>query len=856
MSLAICFLEDTFTDGQDFDTSFVPTFVINEGGTTTSGTFGAANFSVTPNPSGSEDVFFNVAAEVPDGTLTGDLFADTTISGATTVTVTFRTVIQDAFETDFPSGDASVDTGDVLSNQVTVTGTLPSGETEQDTGEASVQIEGPSITKEVYAIDGVLFNPGDEVVAGRTTTYRIRLDLSTSDFENLVLTDFLPLPFYVATEVGSFDPSIAGATPPPAGVATYGADHTLDTVVPGTAAGPTITTDGVANTIAFDFGSFDSDPSEPSVIDILFTVTGQDVLTADGLTLQNQVLATYGTTNSGSASSAALAPVVVAAPELVLTKGVVATTAVDPTFSPDAVGPVAFAAPGSADSFAGGINSTNLAASPIDSNLSDADAGDLVTFAIVIENNGGADAFNLLIQDVIPAEYLQPGSGYNLQVRDGDGNALAFNGADADLFGTGIEIIDPAATTGSINSFDDAQDNGDGSNIIVITYDLELAVAVGADETFTNTAEIAEFGAVDGGNDHTAGSTNPDWVDDATVDTPNFDATKSIVATSEAHTGFVSGVERVTIGEIIRYRLVAEIPEVTVDNLIIQDLLPTGLEFINDGTADVAFISDGGITSTPVGTLGVSVGAGAFVSGNETDLATTTPTFALGDNNIGSTISVNSNTDNYNSGSNVFFKLGQIENADNDVDLEFVVIEFNALVLNFGGNNNNTLRTNSFRVQNGSTPFVESNDVDVRIAEPRINNVTKTATPTTGDAGDLISFEVTFSNNPSPTRSDAFDVQLIDTLPPEFALVPSSIVAVGGSGTSGIVNNSVGNDIIIDIAQIPVGGTVTVTYQATLITTVQPGEVVTNLAELTYTGLPGQGTAVNPTGSVTPGAKR
>ena len=465
------FLEDTFTDGQNFDTSFVPTFVINEGGTTTSGTFGAANFSVTPGTGGSEDVFFNVAAEVADGTLTGDLFADTTISGGTTVTVTFRTVIQDVFETDFPSGDASVDAGDVLSNQVTVTGTLPSGQTEQDTGDASVTIEQPSIIKEVYAIDGVLFNPGDEVVAGRTTTYRIRLDLPTSDVENLVLTDFLPLPFYLSTEVTSFDTSIAGATPPPAGVATFGADHTLNTVVPSTAGGPAITIDGVANTVAFDFGSFDVDPSEPSVIDVLFTVTGQDVLTADGLTLQNQVLATFGTTNSGQASNAALAPVVVAAPELVLTKGVVATTAVDPTFSPGAVGPVAFAAPGSANSFAGGINSTNLAASPIDSNLSDADAGDLVTFAIVVENGGGADAFNLLIQDVIPAEYLQPGSGYNLQVRDGDGNALAFNGTDADLFGTGIEIIDPAATTGAINSFDDAQVNGDGSNIVVITYD-------------------------------------------------------------------------------------------------------------------------------------------------------------------------------------------------------------------------------------------------------------------------------------------------------------------------------------------------------------------------------------------------
>jgi fimbrial isopeptide formation D2 family protein/uncharacterized repeat protein (TIGR01451 family) len=849
------FLDDVLGDGQDFDTTFAPTLVINEGGVVTSGAFAAANFSVTPGSAGVEDIFFDIAAEVPDGVLTGDLFADATMDGATSVTVTFRAVIQDVFDSDFPSGDPSVDIGDILTNDVTVTGTLPSGQTEEDTGATSIEILGPSVTKEVYAIDGVLFSPGDEIVAGITTTYRITLELPTSDVENLVLTDYLPLPIYNALEVTSFNAGIAGATPPPAGVATYGPSHTLDTVVPATAGGPIITTDGVANTIEFDFGSFDIAPSQPSTIDILFTVTGQDVLMADGLTLNNQVLAEYGSTNQGTSSSAALAPVVVAAPVLNLTKGVVATDAVSPTFSPATVGPVAFNAPGSASSFAGGINSTNLAASPIDSNLSDADAGDLVTFAIVIENTGGANAFDLLIQDTVPPEYLVPGAGLNLQVRDGDGNLLAYTGADTDLFGIGIEIDDPTPTTGSINDFDEAQTSGDGSNIIVITYDLELAVAVGPNQTYTNTAELAEYGALDNGRDHTDGSTNDDWIDDATVATLNFESTKSVVATSEVHTGFVGGFEQVTIGEIVRYRLVSEIPEGTVDSLVFRDLLPTGLQFLNDGTSTMAFVSNGGgITSTAFGGLGVNVGAGAFVNGNETTVGAITPGYVLGDNNIGSTSSTNSNTDNFNSGSDIFFKFGTIANADNDADSEFVVVEFNALVLNISSNNNNVRRANRFRVQDGNSNFGDSNTVQVRITEPLINNVNKIATPTTGDAGDIVTFTVTFSNSNSAIRSDAFDVNVIDNLPPEFALVGGSVVITPAGGATGITDNTVGNSIAIDIDQIPIGGSIAIEYQATLLTSVEPGEVICNKADITYTSLPGAGTAANPTGSVTPGA--
>ena len=45
-------------------------------------------------------------------------------NGATTATITFRTMVQDEFSDTYPSGDPSVDQGDVLDNSVTVSGDL------------------------------------------------------------------------------------------------------------------------------------------------------------------------------------------------------------------------------------------------------------------------------------------------------------------------------------------------------------------------------------------------------------------------------------------------------------------------------------------------------------------------------------------------------------------------------------------------------------------------------------------------------------------------------------------------------------------------------------------------------------
>ena len=535
--------------------------------------FAGGNYTVTLNSpgDGSTDVYFDVSAEDADGSFVGDLFAEAVQQGGTTIRVRYRTVIQEDFSDTFPSGDPSVDVGDILTNSVTTTAMLTSGQSESDGSGTSLAIQGPTVQKAAYAIDGNPILPGDRLIVGHTITYRLTLTLPSADSENLVLTDYLPLPVFSATELITFDNSGPTGTPPPPGVVTYGPSHTLHTVAPSTDP-PILSIDPAANSVSFQFGSFDTTPSVPATVDILFTVSALDVLMADDLALTNQVQATYGTTNSGQTQSAAIVQTIISAPDLQLTKGAVSSDTATAVFSPATVGPVPFVAPGITGApFAGAINSTNLAANPIDSDLAGIDAGDLVKFAIVIENRGSADAYDLSIVDSLPTGFQIPTNpaGLNLEVRDGDGNVLSFVGPAAQLFTTGIEIVDPAGE-GAINNYDDAQVAGNGSNILVITYDLEATGAVEPNMQLVNSALIDRYGAIEGGNDHTAGSSTSTWEDTTTVTVRNVTPTKSIAATSEAHTTFVSGSERVAIGEIIRYRLVLELPEGTSPNLQLQ----------------------------------------------------------------------------------------------------------------------------------------------------------------------------------------------------------------------------------------------------------------------------------------------
>ena len=362
-------------------------------------------------------------------------------------------------------------------------------------------------------------------------------------------------------------------------------------------------------------------------------------------------------------------------------------------------------------------------------------------------------------------------------------------------------------------------------------------------------------GAVNGERDGSDGEgLNPnDYADSdpADVNTPPLDPIKSLVATSEASTGTNEGASTtdfdLTIGEIARYRMVVQIPEGNTNNLQITDLLPPGLRYLDDGTSQIALISDGGLSSSAITDSDPA----------SPNLASNNPSFTP-EFNITASDSADTNT-TFESGEDPTFSIGNLTNTDSDANSELVVIEFNALVENIATNQDPGTLDNSFTVDADNATARTSNIITIDLVEPVIDNIEQTVSldgnnfseSVNADAQDTVTFQVTFSNTGNNT---AFDVDLIDTLPAGELENLSVTNITSNGGVTGVTDNSNATDLDLNIESIPVGGSVTVTYTAQVADGVAPDLTITNTADVTYTSLPGTGTTSNPTGSDTPGA--
>lgn len=498
------------------------------------------------------------------------------------------------------------------------------------------------------------------------------------------------------------------------------------------------------------------------------------------------------------------------------------------------------------------------------------DAGNPVEFTLTITHDATSetDAYDVTLSDPLPLCAVGgPSAIDNPAISSVTDSAGLVTTADFELSGdnaTGWTLQSPAG-----GSFDVPLDAG---RSIEIRVSGTLAYCVTPTQVLTNTSTIywtsLDGDIVDRSNENTTDSderTGADGVGGALndyADNANAIVTvnatqlqKYLVATSETHTG-VNGLGRtlVTIGEIVRYRLVVTLPEGTSDNFQIDDNLPGGLGYLDDGAARIAFISNGaGIVSSEVGSLPVpAIPVGCNVAGNDLSVLPDPLPCVLADYNVGSTTSINSNTDNYSSGVDPQFKLGQMVNNDNDGDSEFVVVEFNALVMNAStaSNDSGELRRNNFRVTTPSGYTSNSNNIDVYVAEPSITNLAKNANPVSGDAGDTITYTLTFSNANGNYTSTAYDVILTDTIHPDMTANLSGMTVDTACATGVDTSNSSGNSLDVRFASVPVGCSVTITYTATLNGTVTADQVLDNTADLTYTSLPGDtGTTSNATGS-------
>src|SRR5688572_29378349 len=450
--------------------------------------------------------------------------------------------------------------------------------------------------------------------------------------------------------------------------------------------------------------------------------------------------------------------------------------------------------------------------------------GSSFNWTITVSNNGIADASflasNVIISDTLPgvAAYYPQGA-----VTVTNGATPPTGTIDCSITGTALNCAASGSVTLPVNG----------------SFNVTFTVTPSATDSLANTATVDPNGNVLEINE-----TNNTGSDTVAV----FDAqpSKLIAVTSESFTGVVGGIERVAIGEMIRYRLAARIPEGSFTNIQLLDGIPGGLQFLNDGTSTVAFVCNGGAGCMSSSTIS---GAGLVVSGSSSNVS---PTFVV----PGAAISGGP----FSSGTNVTFSMGNITNSDADVDSEYLVVEFNVLVLNInssatinqGINNqtganvtNNRQNDVTLRV-NGSNVGSTSPNVTASIAEPAITSIIKSISPAGPYyAGNLITYTLAFSNNASGNNATtAFDVVLNDTLDSNLTAGTVSVSSTQGITCAGgnifsTNNTTVGQVVTVSVSCLDPGSSITVTIDATISASTASGTSISNDASLTYTSLPG-----------------
>lgn len=310
----------------------------------------------------------------------------------TRVVITYQTQIDETLEDDTITAPntATIDIGDTLTNDISLSADVVGGGTVVPTASANITIT--QLTTITKTLTDEVPGPVDgEVEPGDVVTYQISIALPTEDVENLVITDFLPNPIF-----NSADPDADGA---PSGWTEVGAGTGFDGSLSGgqwaylttsfQPASEIFTVDPSSNSLTWNWSDVieSSASSNPAAVTLRYAVTATDEPMSNGLRLVNLVSGSHA--NSASEDTintvSQINQITVGQPELTLNKSGFATTG------------------------SGAINSSGFA-------FRDIQAGDILTFQVDLENVGSFPAYNVRFNDTPPSDFLQPSGGYNVVV--------------------------------------------------------------------------------------------------------------------------------------------------------------------------------------------------------------------------------------------------------------------------------------------------------------------------------------------------------------------------------------------------------------------------------------------------------
>ncbi|WP_433735999.1 VCBS domain-containing protein [Pseudomonas putida] len=735
--------------------------------------------------------------------------ADT--SGANLVVISYDVVVSSTIE-----ASRSLQSTATLSNYASVDGGTDFTPTDL-TDLSSQQVAAPVITK-VFA-DGTLDNgdssathtTGSDLVIGESMRYDIVVTLPEGTTQTLRIEDLIPPGMRLDTTFnGGLGYQIITTR---AGSGALGADFVGSIVVSGfTGQGGALGGDGVDARWTFSVSGATADnvTGNNTFVIRLQLVANNVIANQANKSLQNSAQLIFSDPDSDTPNGNVAVDRTVA-----LTGGQPTVTLREPTLTVTQV-----------------LTST--------SGLGGYDQGDTVTFTITLSNgNGGSDfsAFDISFLDNLPTQLdniILTGKLYQ-------GGATNNGGVD-------FEIVNGQLRTVNGANIDIAK----GGSIVLSLSGVVNATAA-SQSNFTNLATV-QWTSLDGtqsgertGVDGTLnGGTLNDYRNSSVLVVPVAQAIQISrvggLPDTAAPAPTTAPVEAVTIGEVIRYRVVVLVPEGDNPNYRIQITLANGLQFISPdalvNALRIGFISNGGLTSD----ANLIVGGTLNIDGNENSpqaLPITPDLLGLGPTGVfdPSRLTVVTNPDGSQT---ITFNLGNVVNGNGtDDDLEGVVLEFNVRVANQASNIAGAqLGASALEIVNGAGRAA-SNTILERIVEPSFNGLDKQVVAfdpnpsgTTGTATVQLSFT---QNGGLP----AFDAQVVDNFAggSNYTLISVTINGTTfgpGNLPAGVTFSTTGG-LSVNFDQLDVGAQVQVRYQVTL---PNNAVVASSNATLTWSSLP------------------
>ena len=429
-------------------------------------------------------------------------------------------------------------------------------------------------------------------------------------------------------------------------------------------------------------------------------------------------------------------------------------------------------------------------------------AGDTVTWRVVITNTGHTTAYRTAWTDVLPSGGGGPGSSAGLE-QISNVSVLA-SGGTVLVNATALPVVSGDAIVSTTTNTNDTV----GLPLIdiepgaTVTIDFDSVVGVNAviGASLVNAIEATYDSLANGtGRDATSG---PAVDDDNNADLNNYReaASATLVLDSPIAINKFVVPALYTVGEDISFVVRVDLFEGVTDSVLVTDNLPAGLTFQS--------------SSIGVGNIGVSFSNPTYA----------TPIIGGG-------------------GQDISFDFGDISNPPNVSTMDdFVDITIVARVDNILANQDGVVLENDTFLtygpgatrldfdSDGGTPGIQG--LDVEIIEPDLQ-ITKSLSPSSQSLGDLVTFTVTVTHT-GASRSDAFDLAMNDTLPVGLTIIPSSVTLPPADFLV------VGQTLTASRSSLTLAdGMFSFTYQARIDNDAVVGQPLTNGISLLWSGLPG-----------------